>query len=357
MKLSDYVQMLKAKGTAEKAALAEVKKLVKDEGAVWTIAKKKIFDKAWTAAKTASVKPVKQLAERGQGGTGEQRLKFLQTALKECKFDKGAWGAYGLHARKDGSEKRPALFKQALDILTKHGFVQVHRLPSSSDFADLKSSRAVTFYSDKYGNSINTVSQKSENGKNDFYILNVNPKYTSSDRSKLDPYAAELEKKYQAALDKVKSGGKVKQPREKTEAWQMTLKEFTRQLKTNASIRSARPEVGDIQDQWVAEIEKALKAGKKLSPEIQTEYTQYAKTSGAVYKLPIGPGKKFTAITIDPVKLIRIKRNLKHGKNVAVTADSGQKFYLSKEPTETGLECGANLKTAVNCWPLYATKK
>jgi predicted patatin/cPLA2 family phospholipase len=126
-------------------------------------------------------------------------------------------------------------------------------------------------------------------------------------------------------------------------------------MKTNNSVREARITPEEIQEQWVLAIEQALKEGKKLKPEIQTEYTQYAKATGAVYKLPVG-GKKYLAITLDPDKVLRIKRNLKRGKDVTVKSDSGQRFVLTTTEPDSGVACGPTLKIALGAKVLYAVK-
>jgi basic membrane lipoprotein Med (substrate-binding protein (PBP1-ABC) superfamily) len=413
MKLSTYIQKQKDKDVPKDWALGNAKGVVKKAGDRWTKAKQRIFDTIWSTSigvkldinnpkhkgvlswvkdyitarkanpklakqlkvnidkaiikeklnseevysyygdpdkptKLVKAQPKEKLDEQGQGGTGEQRLQFFIKLLKPCNFTKEDWSNYGLHVMKEGSDKRPTNIKLALDLLQKHGFAQQHRIPSSSEFADRNSSRAVTFYSDKYGNAANTISQKSDNGKNDFYVLNVTHKLTQNDKNKLDSITKKLDDKYKSAIDNANKG-LLKKKKDKL-PYQMSLKEFTKNVKGNASVRtSLKDSPEEIKDQWIQTIELAIKTGKKIDPEIQAEYTSHVKSVGALYKLPTSKSK-YEPITLDEAKLKRLKRKLKSG-DVTVKSDSGKVFTLTK--SAMGFPCGSSLKTAMNVYPLF----
>jgi hypothetical protein len=217
VKLSDYILKQKDKGISKDWALVTAKSAVKRAGDTWTKVKQKMFDEIWDSkpAKKNTIKKPKDVdQDKGQGGTIEQRVEFFQKLLKPCKFAPTDWSKYGLHAVRSGSDKRPSNFKLALTLLEKEGLSQQRRFPMSSEFADRNAQRAVTMYSDKYGNSVNTVSQKSDNGKADFYIINVNPKMTQDDRNRLSSVEKKIDDKLKAAKEKklamIKSKPKVK---------------------------------------------------------------------------------------------------------------------------------------------------
>lgn len=208
MKLSEAVKKLKHLGFTREDALEKLKRLVIKADFPWNKEKQKIFDDNWNAkyVPQLSLDFGKKYEDRdtGQGAeTAEERLTFFKQILRPCKFMPKEWSPYGLHAMREGSEKRPTNIKQAIDILTKHGFQKSHRSPMSPKFADRGAQRAVTFYSDKYGNMANTVSQVSDNGKNSFYILNVTLKLTREDRGKLNKYEDQLNKKYNIIIKKI----------------------------------------------------------------------------------------------------------------------------------------------------------
>lgn len=358
MKLSTAILRWRDKGLTKEEALVKAKDGVRAAGSKWTKASQTLFDLTWVrksdVPRTSTPKlPKDSDQDKGQGGTIEQRIKFFQTLLKVCKFEVKAWSKYGLHVIRPGSEKRPANIKTAIDLLVKEGFAQNHRSAMSPEFADRNSQRAVTMYSDRYGNSANTVSQKSDNGKSDFYILNVTPKLTAEDRGRLNEFEQQLLNRTKEVTDKA-AQGKIKQ-KPHNNVYEQTFSEFTKRLKGSYAVRGAQPSTLDFKEQWVTAIEAALKEGIRLRPEIVSEYTAMIKSTGGVYKLPTGR-TSYLPITLETRKLKSIKRNLLAGTDVVVKSDSGVKFTLTTVGDETWHKCGSDFSKALGIKEVFASK-
>jgi hypothetical protein len=366
MTLTEATKKYLKKGMTREAALVKVKSLVKKVGQRWTSAKQDLFDSTWGSKSNQLDLPFGNNSEKkklpkdsdqdkGQGGTIEQKIGFFKSILDTCNFDPTVWTKYGLHAIKEGSEKRPAQFKQALDILTKHGFAQAHRSPMNSDYADLRSKRAVTWYKDEYGNTVNTVSQLSESGKSDFYILNVNPKLSQEDRSRLNDFEAKLNEKVTRSKEKIANGEKIK-GNFKTEMWEKSLSDFTKQAKVNNYIKRRPSTPEEYRALWVETIEQALKEGKKIPAIVLAEYNLYTKSTGSMFKMPTS-ATKYVIAMLDSEQLKKISRNLNKGKDVTVLADLGKKFTLSVNQTVDAFPCGTDLKSALGIKKIWCVRK
>jgi hypothetical protein len=367
MKLSELVVRWKTKGMTHPEALSKAKDKVRKFGERWTKNKQAIFDTSWsevTESKPSkqprsSIKPttdgkISNIDEtKTQGGTYPQRIKFFNTILAPCKFPKSDWSKFGLHVRATNTTEPSKEQALALKLLKQHGFTYAHNIKPKV-FQEARETRTVAWYNDRYNNSISTVAQKSNNGKDDFFILNLSYHMTLAEKEALQGMEW-LEEKKKAAQEKI-ANGELKQQKRK-EDYQLSFHDYLKNAKGTQTIRVGVKEFGpeELKEQWINKVEEAIKDGRQVPQAVKSEYNVMTKAVGSVYKLPVLNGKDKT-VTLDEEKLNKIIRNLKKKGVVVVKSDDKTAFTLSTEQLISSVPCGPALRSALKLKKLWAMK-
>jgi hypothetical protein len=205
-----------------------------------------------------------------------------------------------------------------------------------------------------FGNTANTVSQKSSNGKTDFYIFNITFSTTEKDRSKIGGYQAELDSKLKIALDKAERG-EYKNIHKSKKSHELTFRDFVKRAKGTSGYRDEIKQNGSdkLKEQWIEEIEKALSLGKTVPKEVLEEYNLYSKNSGSIYKLMIN-NKQYKTVSLNPQDLNKIKKSLLSKGKYLIKSDDGDLFTLLLDYSNPKVwACDKVLKKAIGINYIY----
>ena len=364
MKLSSAIEKWLAKGIPRDEALEKAKAKIRGVNKRWAKSNQMLFDRIWGSSGKANVSTKKVVAQpppKINNSTitaisPEKKLKYYESLLSECKFGHDAWNKYGLHYRAIGVTELPSNIKKAVSILKKNGFEQTYTSPMSADFADLNSERMNTVYKNhETGDAVNTVVQKSKNGKSDFCIINIVFKLTDTDKGRLDQYESVLNKKYDGAQTKIAKGLLKQNYNKEKLPYEMSLKEFITNAKGTNLLREGIREYGtDVaKEQWILAIETAIENKKQVPSAVLHEYTALTKSAGAIFKLPTVAGK-YNPVTLTTEQITKIISNLKYKKIARLKSDDGTVFTLAPMEIENGVPCGKVLKEALKSKVLYS---
>lgn len=341
MKLSTAINKWKKQGMARGAALLKAKLAINKIAQRWSKGKQKLFDEIWDEpVSNSTIKNIEIVPKQPELFSIEQKgvdkITYFKGLLKSCGFSSEHWNDYGLHYKVAGNRQPPEI-KKALLLLAKAGFKRINKAPSVLDTAKDKSE--AVWYKDANGNSANTVSNISTNGKDDYQILNITFSLTPEERSKLNPYAQQLNTKHMEALKKADQG--VFKPKHKGKApWEMSYKEYLKQSKGTQSYRDAIKEFGTegVKQQWISSIEKASKDGKRIPKIVLDEYHLQTLKTGAIYNLPLSKVANKQAL-LDGEKITKIKNTLIRKGVATVRSDDDTLFTLTTEPIKGGIKC------------------